>query len=88
MLVPFSTEPVGIGLEHIEPYTIDLTKIKGSGEFKCPRCGIRISPEEKTKDIYRILDTVMKKNRLEKIILQCNRCGSQIHLVGFHVLTE
>lgn len=75
-------------MENIESYTIDLTKIKGSGEFECPRCGIRISPDEKTEDIYKILDTVTKRNRLEKIILQCKRCGSQVHLVGFNVLNK
>ena len=75
-------------MEQIEFYTIDLTKINGSGEFKCPRCGTEISPHDETEDVYTILETVTKGDDLEKIILRCNRCGSQIHLTGFHVLNK
>jgi len=70
---------------------------KGNGEgdeimprkvyrVKCPKCGIKISPDDKTENAYTILKSVMKGDRLEKIILQCNRCKSQIHLTGFHLL--
>jgi len=76
----------GMDLEQVEFHTIDLTKINGSGEFRCPRCGIEISPDEKTENVYTILDTITKGNRLERLILQCNRCGCQIHLVGFELL--
>jgi len=72
-------------LEQMKLYTIDLTKIKGNGEFKCPRCGVEISPCDETRDVYTILESVMKRDSLEKIILQCNKCRSHIHLVGFHV---
>lgn len=75
-------------MEQIGSYIIDVNKIKGSGEFKCPRCGIKISPDDETEDVYTILETVSKEDRLEKIILKCNRCGSQIRLVGFHVLAK
>jgi transcription initiation factor IIE alpha subunit len=75
-------------LEQIRHYTIDLTKIEGNGEFKCPKCGTEISPDDTTENIYTIIETVMKKNRLEKIILQCNKCKSIIHLAGFEFLTE
>jgi len=44
-----------------------------------------MSPDDETEYAYAILKTVMKGDYLEKIILQYNRCGSQIHLVGFHV---
>ena len=69
-------------------YTIDLTKIKGKGEFKCPRCGIKISPSDKTESTYKILETVMKEECLEKVILQCNSCNSEIHLTGFNILDK
>lgn len=75
-------------MEQIRYYTIDLTKIKGKGEFKCPKCGTKISPDDMTENIYTIIETVMKKNRLEKIILQCNKCKSIIHLAGFEFLKE
>jgi transcription elongation factor Elf1 len=77
-----------IELQGIKLYTVDLTKVNGEGEFRCPKCGIEISPNDKTEDVYTILETVMKKDYLEKIVLQCNSCGSQIHLVGFHLLNK
>jgi predicted nucleic-acid-binding Zn-ribbon protein len=65
-----------------------LTGIRGRGEFKCPKCGIKISHEDETEDVYTILKPVMKGDSLEKIILQCNRCQSQIHLTGFQFLNK
>lgn len=67
---------------------IDLTRIIGRGEFECPKCGIKISPDDESEDVYTILEPVMKEEYLEKIILQCNSCKSQIHLTGFHILNE
>jgi len=75
-------------LQGIKLYTIDLTRIKGRGELKCPKCGVEISPDDRTEDAYTILEPVMKGDCLEKIILQCNRCGGQIHLVGFDFLNK
>lgn len=75
-------------LQRTKCYTIDLTKIDGKGEFRCPRCGTQMSPDDETEDVYTILETTTKKDCLEKIILQCNKCGSQIHLVGFDSLDE
>lgn len=75
-------------MEQTESYTIDLTKTTERGEFGCPKCGIRISPDDKTEDAYTILEPVMKRDCLDKIILQCNKCGSQIHLTGFHILNK
>jgi len=65
-----------------------LTKIKGGGEFKCPRCGIRISPDDMTEDVYTIIETVTKEDGLEKLILECNRCKSIILLTGFQLLNK
>jgi uncharacterized protein with PIN domain len=65
-----------------------LTKTKGKGDIKCPECGIKISPDDETEEAYTILETVMKEGNLEKIALQCNKCQSQIHLTGFHLLNK
>jgi len=65
-------------------YTIDLTKVKGDGKVNCPRCGVEISPDDTTEEVYTILEPVVKEDCLEKIILRCNRCGSRISLVGFN----
>jgi hypothetical protein len=75
-------------LNSLKFYIIDLTKIEGIGDFKCPKCGIQISPDDKTEEVYTILKTVMKADTLEKIVLQCNSCKSQICLTGFQVLSE
>ena len=69
-------------------YKVDLTKIEGEGDFPCPNCGVIISPEDETETIYTILETKMKKESLKELRIQCNRCGSKIHLVGFLPLSE
>ena len=75
-------------MEKIKPFVIDLSKIKGSGEFKCPKCGVKISPEDQSENVYTILEPIVREDRLEKVILQCNKCGSKISLIGFHVLEK
>ena len=66
-----------------ETHVIDLYKIKGNGEFKCPKCGSKISPEDQSEDVYTITETQVKEDRLEKVILRCNKCGSKLHMIGF-----
>jgi hypothetical protein len=75
-------------MQLVKSFTVDLTKISGRGDFRCPGCGVIISPDDKTEDTYKILDIIMNKENLDSIILQCNECKSQIHLTGFHFLTE
>ena len=64
-------------------YEVDLTQIQGEGDFPCPNCGVVISPEDETEDVYCILETKVKGDTLEELIIQCNNCGSRIRLVGF-----
>lgn len=64
-------------------YTIDLTRIDGDGAFPCPKCGIIISPDDETEEIYQIVETKVKDDDLAELILMCNKCGSKIRLVGF-----
>lgn len=64
-------------------YKIDLTKIEGDGDFQCPRCGVLISPDDETEEVYTIIDTKMKGDTLEELVMTCKRCGSKIHVVGF-----
>jgi predicted RNA-binding Zn-ribbon protein involved in translation (DUF1610 family) len=65
-------------------YKIDLTKVEGSGDVKCPKCGTEISPDDTSDEVYTILEPVIKEDHLEEIVLQCNTCRSTIHLVGFN----
>lgn len=65
-------------------YVVDLTKINGDGDFQCPYCGVVISPEDETENTYVIKETKMKSSDdLEKLVIQCNKCGSIIHITGF-----
>lgn len=75
-------------MQGTEFYTVDLTKTRGKGEFRCPKCGVHISPDDKTDKVYTVLETVMNRDCLEKIILQCNSCKSQIHLIGFQAIDK
>lgn len=65
---------------------LDLTKIDGNGDFPCPNCGVTISPEDETEDVYTILEEKVRNDVLEEMLIQCNKCGSQICLTGFSIL--
>ena len=47
-----------------------------------------ISPDDMSENAYTVLEPVMKGTSLEKIVLQCNKCESQIYLTGFHVMDK
>jgi hypothetical protein len=65
---------------------VDLTKLTGDGDFPCPNCGVIISPEDETEDVYRILETKVRGQTLEELVIQCNKCETNIRLVGFPIL--
>ena len=65
-------------------YQVDLVKLEGEGDFPCPGCGVVISPEDETEDVYIILDTKVNGEELEELVIQCNHCKSKIRLVGFN----
>ena len=69
-------------------YVLDLTKIDGSGDFSCPRCGTAISPDDCTEEAYSILKTKVNSHGLEELVIRCNRCTSQLHLTGFSLLQK
>jgi DNA-directed RNA polymerase subunit RPC12/RpoP len=75
-------------MKHIHAYKIDLTKIEGNGDFACPRCGTKISPDDETEAIYSILGSKVNSNGLEEVMIRCNKCSSHIHLTGFSLLQE
>lgn len=73
-------------MKQIHVYTLDLTKIEGSGDFPCPRCGITISPDDWTEETYSILEPKVNCQGLEELVIRCNKCESQLHLTGFFLL--
>jgi predicted RNA-binding Zn-ribbon protein involved in translation (DUF1610 family) len=64
-------------------YTIDLLKVEGDGKFPCPKCGVVISPDDESEEVYTIIETKVKDDQLEKLVLECNACRTKINLVGF-----
>jgi hypothetical protein len=75
-------------MRQIHAYKIDLTKIEGNGDFACPRCGTKISPDDETEAAYSILGSKVNSNCLDEVLICCNRCSSHIHLTGFSLLQE
>jgi len=69
-------------------YTVDLTKIKGKGDFSCPTCGAVISPNDTAEEIYTIVEPKVSSHGLEELIICCNKCSSEIHLTGFSLLEK
>lgn len=70
-------------MEQILVYEVDLTKIHGNGEFKCPKCGVKISPDDETEKVYRILEPKVVGGNLQELIIQCQKCRSHIRVTGF-----
>jgi phage terminase large subunit GpA-like protein len=66
-------------------YQVNLAEIQGEGDFPCPSCGVVISPEDETEDVYVILDTKVSGEDLEELVIQCNHCKSKIRLIGFNI---
>lgn len=68
---------------HQAVFKVDITQINGEGDFPCPKCGVVISPDDETETVYKIIDTRVRNQSLEELVLLCNKCGSKIRLVGF-----
>jgi predicted RNA-binding Zn-ribbon protein involved in translation (DUF1610 family) len=69
-------------------YTVDLTKIDGDGAFPCPKCGSVISPDDESDTTYEIVNTKVKGDDLEELVLTCKKCRTTIKLVGFLSQTQ
>jgi hypothetical protein len=64
-------------------YVLDLSLTEINGAFLCPRCGLRLSPDDETEDNYSIVETKVCNNNLEELTVECKQCRSEIQLVGF-----
>ena len=73
-------------MKQIHAYRLDLTRIEGKGDFSCPRCGTKISPDDETENVYAILEPKVNNHGLEELVIRCNKCSSQIHMTGFSTL--
>jgi len=73
-------------MEQLLTYKVDLSKIQGEGDFQCPKCGVTISPDDETDEVYCILEKKFENNSLDDLIIQCQKCRSEIRLSGFSIL--
>ncbi|MFB0503855.1 MAG: hypothetical protein ACETWE_08485 [Candidatus Bathyarchaeia archaeon] len=70
-------------------FRIDLMEIEGDGEFLCPTCGAKISPDDYSGITYSILDIKTEEDgTLEEVKVQCRGCQSIICLHGFALLED
>jgi len=69
--------------KQILSFKVDLTRTDKEGAFYCPLCQNSISPDEDSEKDYSILETKVNGIGLEEVVINCNRCGSQINLIGF-----
>lgn len=67
-------------------YNVNLAKIEGNGDFPCPKCRAKLSPEDETEAAYSIKEIKTRRDRLEELVIQCHKCKCLIHLSGFKLL--
>ena len=67
-------------------YKVNLRTIQGKGDFQCPKCGVTISPDDETDEVYCVLEKKFGRKYLDELVIQCQKCGSEIRLTGFSVL--
>lgn len=63
-----------------QEYSLDINSILDDGSFKCPKCGMSISPDDESDVNYQILDTKVVDDELSELVISCNKCGSTIKL--------
>jgi hypothetical protein len=67
-------------------HKISLIELEGKGDFLCPCCGTKISPNDETEEVYSILEPKVRNNTLESLLIRCNNCSNKILLTGFSAL--
>ncbi|MGD6934366.1 MAG: hypothetical protein ACQCN5_09185 [Candidatus Bathyarchaeia archaeon] len=72
--------------KQVKAYKLNIAQTDLNGAFRCPNCGLTISPDDHTEDNYVIYETLMTDNNLNEIVLYCKGCLSFIHLIGFEKL--
>lgn len=73
-------------MKQLLKYQVDLTKIQGDGDFNCPKCGVTISPDDETDEVYCVLEKKFGNESLDELIIQCQKCRSEIRLIGLSML--
>ena len=73
-------------MRQIMVHKIDLIKLEGKGDFQCPCCETKISPNDETENVYSIVEPKVRNNILQSLLIQCKKCSNKILLTGFSAL--
>jgi hypothetical protein len=73
-------------VKQVLAHKISLIDLEGKGDFLCPCCGAKISPNDETEEVYSILEPKVRNNTLESLLIRCNICSNKILLTGFSAL--
>jgi predicted transcriptional regulator len=70
-------------------FSIDLAEIGEKGYFLCPKCGVKISPEDRTESVYKVVEIKPTKDGNDgKYLVLCN-CGTCIKIdTPFEILEK
>jgi len=78
-------------VKQMRAYKIDLSRIEGTGDFSCPRCGTKISPDDfqiNAEKACSILELTANSHGLEELVVRCNKCFSYLYLSGLPFLQK
>jgi len=75
-------------VKQMHAYKIDLSRIEGDGDFSCPRCGTKISPDDNAEKTCSILKLKVNSHGLEELMIRCNKCSSYLYLTGLPFLQK
>ena len=81
-----NSETIGSSTKEFLVHKINLLEIEGKGDFLCPRCQAKISPDDETEESYSILEPKVKNNSLDGLLIRCKSCSHKIFLTGFSAL--
>jgi predicted RNA-binding Zn-ribbon protein involved in translation (DUF1610 family) len=74
--------------QQIKAYKLDISQTNSDGSFRCPHCGIKISPDDHSEATYTLYDTKLKDNNIDEVVIYCKNCLTFIHLGGFFELCK
>jgi hypothetical protein len=69
-------------------YKIDLDTTDQDGDFLCPCCVVKISPDDDSEQVYSIVDINVRFGSLDEVVICCKKCMSLIHLTGFSKIED
>ena len=63
----------------LSAHRIDIKTTNLEGAFNCPNCDTFISPDDETKKVYSVVETIMRNDTLKEIVILC-RCKTLLNV--------